>query len=115
MNAKMLELLEGDASKYPRFLEANYPYIFEKLIEYWGTSQMPAYLDELMMSKRSSRTGFPPAAATEIWTISSLYAKLRPAEEKGLGTDIWQTDIETAHTDWKDAKFSKDEEDKDQG
>ena len=112
----MLELLEGDASKYPKFVEANFPYIFENLIEYWGTHQMTAYLDELMMSKRSNRQGFPPEAAAEIWAISSLYAKLRPAEERGLGTDVWKTDVETAHTDWKDSVFVKDTEtDKDQG
>lgn len=115
MNAKMLELLEGDASKYPKFIEANYPHIFNNLIEYWGTHQMTPYLDELMMSKRSDRQGFPPEAATEVWAISSLYAKLRPAEDKGLGTDVWQTDVETAHSDWKEAIFSKDAEDKDQG
>ena len=95
MNKKLLKLLQGDESKYPKVLEASYPHIFEKLIEYWDTAEMTPYLDELMMSKRpKNRQGFSDEVTAEIWTLNSFYAKLHPKTEKGLGTDVWQLQLE---------------------
>ena len=112
MNKKLLELLQGDESKYPKAIEANYPYIFEKLLEYWGTAQMKAYLDELMMSKRpNNRQGFSAEVTAEIWTLNSFYEALYPTD-KGLGTDVWQLDQDIAHSDWKESVFSKDKDEK---
>ena len=112
MNQKMLEVLQGDASKYPKFIEAHFPHVFEKLLEYWGTYQMHAFLDDLMLSRRPGRQGFPPEAAAEIWVLSSFYAKHYPDEAVGLGTDVWQEDVEAVRADLKESAATKNSEDK---
>ena len=95
MNKKLLKLLQDNESKYPKFLEAKYPYIIEKLIEYWGTAEMTPYLDELMMSKRpKNRQGFSAEVTAEVWTLNSFYAALYPDTHKGLGTDVWQLQLD---------------------
>lgn len=105
MNQKMLELLQGHTDQYPKYVEANYPHIFAKLIEYWGTNQMYSYLDELVFSKRSDRQGFPAEAAAEVWALSGLYRKMWPEAAASNATDVWREDSETVHTDWKDSVF----------
>ena len=95
MNQTILKLFQGNESKYPKYIEEHYPQIFEKLLEYWETCQMYPYLDELMMSKREGRQGFPPEAAVEVWTLNSLYLAMYPNPDKGLGTDIWLEDSTT--------------------
>jgi hypothetical protein len=112
MNKKLLKLLKGDESKYPKFIEANYPHIIEKLLEYWGTAQMPLYFEELMMSKRGiNRQGFPAEVTAEIWTLNSFYEALYPNTVKGLGTDVWLLDQDAARSNWKESYFHKKAED----
>jgi hypothetical protein len=111
MNKKLLKLLKDDESKYPKFIEANYPYIIEKLLEYWGTAQMHPYLEELMMSKRGvNRQGFPAEVAAEIWALNNFYEALCPNTVKGLGTDVWLQDKDNAR--WKESFFHKAKDDK---
>ncbi len=113
MNKTLLKLLKGDESKYPKFIEANYPYIIEKLLEYWGTAQMPPYLEELMISKRGvNRQGFPAEVAAELWALNSFYEALYPNTVKGLGTDVWLLDKDIARKDWKEPFFHKAKDDK---
>lgn len=90
MNPKLLELLGPHADKYPTTLERDFPHVFDKLVELWGTAQMWPYLDELMMSRRPGRQGFPDAAAAEIWALNSVYASLHPDEApKSPVDDLW--------------------------
>ena len=112
MNKKLLKLLQDNESKYPKFLEAKYPYIIEKLLEYWGTAQMTPYLDELMMSRRpKNRQGFSAEVTAEIWALNSFYEALYP-RVKGLGTDVWQQDEDIVRSEWKESVFSKGKDDK---
>lgn len=102
MNQKMIELLGEHADKYPKSIEQNYPHVFEKLLELWGTTAMQSYLDDLMMSKRPGRQGFPDASAAEIWALSAAYAKLYPpAESDSPLNDLWAIDTDTARHAWK--------------
>lgn len=102
MNQKMLELLGDYADKYPKTLEQEFPHVFEKLLELWGTDPMYAYLDELVMSKRPGRRGFPEAAAMEVWEISTAYNKLYPrAEQESPLNDLWSADTDAARDAWK--------------
>ena len=112
MNQKLLKLLKGDESKYPKYIEEHYPQIIEKLLEYWKTPQMYLYLDELMMSKRSDRLGFPPEAASEIWSLNSLYENMHPNPIKSLGTNVWLKDKKTVHEEWKQSVYKKSEDNK---
>ena len=111
MNKTLLKLLQGEESKYPKYIEEHYPNIIEKLLEYWGTPLMYQYFDELMMSKRPGRQGFPPEATLEIWALNSLYESMHPNNEKGLGTNVWLKDEKTVREEWK-RSFKRSEDNK---
>ncbi|MEZ0237202.1 MAG: hypothetical protein ACAH06_04000 [Methylophilaceae bacterium] len=105
MNQKMLEHLGEHADKYPTNLEQKYPHVFHKLVEFWGTTDMRPYFDELIMSNRPNRLGFPPETVTEIWALSKLYSTLHPEHEppesiSAFG-DIWNVDVDAARDSWK--------------
>ena len=98
MNQKMLELLGEHTDKYPKHLEQSYPHVFLKVVELWGTADMRSYFDELIMSNRPNRMGFPAEAVTEIWALSKVYSMLHPEDEppetaSDFG-DIWNADID---------------------
>lgn len=94
MNEKMLALVQGKEDQYPKFLEANYPHVFAHLLEIWGTAAAGPYFDELMLSKRPGRVGFPPEAAAEVWTLHRIYSAQAPVKEID---DIWSTGSDDAH------------------
>lgn len=113
MNQKMLELLGEHAAKYPKYLEQHFPHVFNKLLELWGTAEMGPYFDELIMSKRPNRRGFPVEAAREIWDLHKAYLALEGASARG---DIWDVDVDDLTVDaardaWKQAKAVKKEGD----
>ena len=84
MNQKMLEYLGEHADKYPNNLEQKYPHVFQKMIELWGTVSMRPYFDELIMSNRPNRLGFPPEVVTEIWAQGEVALLRQRAEAAGL-------------------------------
>jgi hypothetical protein len=107
MNQKMLELLGEHADKYPKHIEQDFPHVFSKLLELWGTSQMRGYLDDLMMSKRPGRLGFPDDAAAEVWALSSAYSRLHPTPETDSPfDDLWSHDADAARDAWKEITHS---------
>jgi hypothetical protein len=107
MNQKMLELLGEHADKYPKAIEQQFPHVFAKLLELWGTDEMRSFLDDLMMSKRPGRQGFPDVAAAEVWALSSAYSKLNPSPESGSPfDDLWSNDADAARDAWKEAAHS---------
>lgn len=98
MDAKMLELLQNHSSKYPAYLEAHFPHIFQKLLEVWNTAEAEAYFDELMLSKRADRGGFPPEATAEIWALHGIHSALRESQQaQSENTDIWSSGSDDAH------------------
>lgn len=105
MNQKMLELLGEQQDKYPTHLEQTYPHVFYKLIELWGTPDLRAYFDELIMSNRPNRLGFPAEVVTEIWALSKVYStqhpEQEPSEAASMFGDIWNTDIDGVRDGWK--------------
>ncbi len=108
MNQTMLELLGDYEDKYPFALERDFPHVFERLLQLWGSDEMHTYLDELMMSKRPGRQGFPDTVATEIWELSSVYARLHPSSLPASPIDgLWSDDTEAARDAWKEVLHSK--------
>ena len=95
MNEKMLALVQGNASQYPSYLEAHFPHVFNRLLEVWGTAAAEAYFNELMLSQRSNRAGFPPEATGEIWALHQAYSATRGSEPEG--SDIWNVGSDDAH------------------
>lgn len=105
MNPKMQEHLGEHTDKYPKALEEKFPHVFLKMIELWGTPQMRPYLDELIMSNRPNRMGFPADVVSEIWAINRVYSTQHPEQEPDVGIntfgDIWGDDIDVARDNWK--------------
>lgn len=105
MNQKLLEHLGEHADKYPKALEEKFPHVFLKLLELWGTVQMRPYLDELIMSNRPNRQGFPVDVAGEIWALSRVYSIQHPEQEPDVGInpfgDVWDGDLDAVSDNWK--------------
>ena len=77
MDQRLLKLLGGKQDLYPMLLEEKFPRVFNKLIELIETPHIDAYLQDLMVDKRSGdRAGFPPEAASEIIRISNYLTTL---------------------------------------
>jgi ankyrin repeat protein len=90
MNEAMMQMLQGVARLYPHKLEEQYPRIFNKLIEMWDTPLIDDYFQELMMSARPGRQGFPADIATEIYHLSQV--RERTIDKKKVKVDekdIW--------------------------
>jgi hypothetical protein len=111
MNPKMQEHLGEHADKYPKALEEKFPHVFLKLVELWGTAQMRPYLDELIMSNRPNRQGFPADVVSEIWSINRIYSIQHPEQEPDVGInifgDVWGDDIDVARDNWKQQQTHK--------
>lgn len=97
MNTRMLELLGNQPGKYPTILETQYPHVFQKLLELWNTVDGERYFDELMLSKRAGRLGFPPEATVEIWGLHQIHSALRESQQSKQENDLWASGADDAH------------------
>jgi ankyrin repeat protein/ActR/RegA family two-component response regulator len=90
MNEVMKKMLHGVERIYPHKLEEQYPHIFNKLIELWDTPLIDAYFQELMMSSRHDRQGFPADIAKEIYYLSEARERTRNKPEAEVEEkDVW--------------------------
>ncbi len=86
MNEKFLQMIGGVTSYYPQLLEQQFPRVFEKVVQLWGTPAMEPYFNELMMDSRDGkRKGFPQDVASEVLRLSLVYAKTQTKASK----DVW--------------------------
>ncbi|KAB2928706.1 MAG: hypothetical protein F9K30_00695 [Dechloromonas sp.] len=76
LHQRFVELLGADARHYPARLEAAFPRILAKVVMLWGSPALDAYLNELMVSERHDRQGFPDDVAMEIFHLSNIHAGL---------------------------------------
>lgn len=72
--ASLHELLGKDDSHYPIQIERRYPRILEKVVTLWNKPDLDTYLNELMVSERHDRQGFPEDVAMEIFHLSTIHA-----------------------------------------
>jgi len=72
--ASLHEMLGKDDALYPRLIESRFPRILEKIASLWGKPELDAYLNELMVSDRHDRQGFPDDVAMEIFHLSTIHA-----------------------------------------
>lgn len=64
---------------YPAELSACYPHILERLEVLWEQPEMVrAYFQELLVTQRETRQGFPVKVYMEIFAMSEYYNKLHP-------------------------------------
>ena len=90
MDSKLLTFLNGDEKVYPHLLEANFPRVFNRLVELLNTPHIDAYLQDLMVDKRGGdRAGFPPDAAMEIIRLSNFIDEMHgPKKQSNAWSDV---------------------------
>ena len=96
--ARFLELLgPAHADSYPTCLESQFPHVFETILSLWGSHKMDDYFQELLVTSRPGRQGFPDEAATEILHLYRVYNALGlarpPIPTQGTGWD-WVNRLE---------------------
>ena len=86
LKARFLELLGEHADAYPVAIEQRFPRILDKIVGLWGKPELEGVFDELMVSTRPGRQGFPADVAMELFRLSALYGKLGLTAKKTQGT-----------------------------
>lgn len=74
-------------------LPVKFPRIYENILEKWGSYELHDYFDELILSKREKRQGFPVDVMIELLDLYNIYKELYP---KNLCHDKWAVDPEVA-------------------
>ncbi|MBU1235983.1 MAG: hypothetical protein KJ634_05825 [Gammaproteobacteria bacterium] len=89
-NSIMAQLGPAYAHAYPKTIERDYPHVLEKITKLWGSLDMEKFFEELMLTQRSGRQGFPPDAFGELLALMNIYRKLglikAPPKKEG---DVW--------------------------
>lgn len=68
----------GFREVYPHQLAARFPHVIAKMEDLWDNPQaMNAYFEDLLVSNRPNRKGFPPEVGKEIIRLSLAYERLR--------------------------------------
>jgi hypothetical protein len=68
-------------------IAAGYPRIAERIGILWGTPQLDAYLDQLLIDDRGNRQGFPPPVVAALLEISGQHQ--RQYGFGGPGVEDW--------------------------
>jgi ankyrin repeat protein len=87
MNERLLKILGGEMKFYPALLESTYPRIFNKIMLFWDTPDITDYFNQLMVTDREDRAGFPPEIAAEIMRLSLVHASQHAPLKKD---DVWE-------------------------
>ena len=86
-------LVDGDrAWLYPEALESQFPRILERIVELWRTPDLDDFFDELIVTQRPGRVGFPEKVALEIFHLATLLASYRLSKQPRTPWD-WTPDI----------------------
>jgi hypothetical protein len=79
-------LLALDATRSVRALPSKYPHVLNRLARLWSAPvEAHRCLEELLLSSRSGRQGFPPAVITELMLLQARNSKRLPVVKQ----DIW--------------------------
>lgn len=79
----------------PQALASQYPHVWEKVVDTWGTLACSGYLSSLVIVEPGrNRAGFSPAALEEIMKLAALHNERfphhAPLPKKHVG-NTWQT------------------------
>jgi hypothetical protein len=85
IKAKLLAKMGARSADYPVHIEQRFPHILANVAKLWGTAELDAYLETLMLPDRDGRQGFPPEVAMEMFHLSFAHAALGLAP-KSSGT-----------------------------
>ncbi len=77
-------------SAYPVNLDKQFPRVMEKIVKLWGSDEMQPYFEELLLTERQGRAGFPNEVAQELFHLFAVYHRLGLAShDPEKPTDIW--------------------------
>jgi len=89
IKARLLARMGEHAGSYPAVLESFSPRILARIADLWGGAGLDLYLDDLLLTDRPDRQGFPGPVATALLALSKLHATFGLAP-KASGTG-WAT------------------------
>lgn len=81
MDPKLLKILDNREKDYPHALEQQYPRILNRILELWDSTAIDAYFNDLLVSDRPDRQGFPARVASDIMSLSLVHERQRGREE----------------------------------
>lgn len=71
-------VVDGDrAWLYPKEVELQFPRILEYIVEHWKTPELDDFFDDLIVTPRAGRQGFPEKVALELFHLATLHASYR--------------------------------------
>ena len=76
IRAKLQGKMGAPADRYPVLIEQRFPRILARIADLWGTAELDYYLDDLMLSDREGRQGFPTDVATEFFRLIKMHGAL---------------------------------------
>jgi uncharacterized protein len=91
MDAKLLQILDHCQQNYPHQLEQQFPRVLQKIIELWDQQALDDYFNDLLVSKRSHRQGFPPQVASDIMYLSRVYTRLQSPQQEGIWSEVLES------------------------
>jgi hypothetical protein len=106
LRARLLAFLGPDGGAYPTHLEQKFPRILDRIVALWGKAGLDAFLQELTVTQRPDRQGFPEDVAVELFRLFALHRALGLTPDRSLGTGWnWIEDAELFKRE-----FTKDDE-----
>ena len=86
---KVLNFIEGHEALFPQQLATHFPSILEKMVVLWPQPEQERhYFQELLVTQRENRQGFPAEIYTEIFALSEFYEHSFPPA-KNTKDDFW--------------------------
>lgn len=83
MTDQLRLLMRGYENKYPEQLEAQFPRILKKIELLWDYPEaFDHYIHDLLVADRSDRQGFPPAIASELFSLNSVHDEIHQTKFK---------------------------------
>lgn len=88
---RFLKALGAEAAAFPAHIERDFPHVFENIVQLWGAPETLPFLNDLLVTQRAGRKGFPPEAVDEILGLIRACHRLglvpEPVPRPG---DVWE-------------------------
>ncbi len=85
LTEQMRQHLGNHADAYPTELALGFPHVLARIVDLWGSKNMDAYFQRLLVSDRQNRQGFPAPVAKEIFRLSVIHGDLGQVQETAGG------------------------------
>jgi hypothetical protein len=80
---KLLAHLKGHEDKFPHKTAVQFPHVIAKLAEFWpNPALLRPYVQQLLLTRREARAGFPLDVYNEIDALNEVYDVLYPLTKK---------------------------------